>query len=76
MGKKRKKIMNSIPLCIFWIVWKEHNRIAFREWYLTIQRILLSNRQKCLFLYHVYTLSLKRRCYICKKIKKTFLLEK
>ncbi|RVX07840.1 hypothetical protein CK203_021995 [Vitis vinifera] len=26
VGKKRKKIWNSIPLCIFWTVWKERNR--------------------------------------------------
>ena len=30
VGKKRKKIWNSIPLCIFWMVWKERNRLAFR----------------------------------------------
>ena len=30
MGKKRKKIWNSILLCIFWTVWKEMNRLAFR----------------------------------------------
>ena len=29
-GKKRKKIWNSIPLCIFLTVWKERNRLAFR----------------------------------------------
>ena len=30
VGKKRKKIWNSIPLCIFWTVWKERNRLAFK----------------------------------------------
>ena len=30
VGKKRKKIWDSIPLCIFWTVWKEMNRLAFR----------------------------------------------
>ena len=30
VGKKRKKIWKSIPLCIFWTVWKERNRLAFR----------------------------------------------
>ena len=30
MGKKRKKIWKSIPLCIFWTVWKERNKLAFR----------------------------------------------
>ena len=30
VGKKRKKIWKFIPLCIFWTVWKERNRLAFR----------------------------------------------
>ena len=30
VGKKRKKIWNSIPLCIFWTVWKEINILAFK----------------------------------------------
>ena len=30
VGKKRKKIWDAIPLCIFWTVWKERNRLAFR----------------------------------------------
>ncbi|RVX03564.1 hypothetical protein CK203_027940 [Vitis vinifera] len=30
VGKKRKKIWNFIPLCIFWMIWKERNRLAFR----------------------------------------------
>ena len=30
VGKKRKKIWEAIPLCIFWTVWKERNRLAFR----------------------------------------------
>ena len=29
VGKKRKKIWKSIPLYIFWTVWKERNRLAF-----------------------------------------------
>ena len=28
VGKKRKKIWKSIPLCIFWTVWKERNRLC------------------------------------------------
>ncbi|KAL6339823.1 hypothetical protein AAG906_034911 [Vitis piasezkii] len=39
VGKKRKKIWTSIPLCIFWTVWKERNRIAFRGGYLSIQKL-------------------------------------
>ena len=30
MGKKRKKLWKSIPLYIFWTIWKERNRLAFR----------------------------------------------
>ena len=29
VGKKREKIWRSIPLFIFWTVWKERNRLAF-----------------------------------------------
>ena len=39
MGKKRKKIWNSIPLCIFWTVWKKINRLAFRGGSLAIQTL-------------------------------------
>ena len=31
VGEKRKKIWTFIPLCIFWTVWKERNRLAFRR---------------------------------------------
>ena len=30
VGKKRNKIWRSIPLFIFWTVWKERNRLAFK----------------------------------------------
>ena len=30
VGKKRKKIWRFIPLFIFWMVWKERNRLSFR----------------------------------------------
>ena len=39
MGKKRKKICKSIPLCIFWTVWKERNRLAFKVGVLHIQKL-------------------------------------
>ena len=29
VGKKRKKTWDVIPLCIFWTVWKERNRLFF-----------------------------------------------
>ena len=37
MGKKRKEVWKSIPLCIFWTVWKKRNRLAFRGSVLNIQ---------------------------------------
>ena len=39
VGKKRKKIWKTIPLCIFWTVWKERNRLAFRGGLLAIQTL-------------------------------------
>ena len=39
VGKKRKKIWNSIPLCIFWTIWKERNILAFRGGSLAIQKL-------------------------------------
>ena len=39
VGKKRKKIWKSIPLCIFWTVWKERNRLAFEGGVLDIQKL-------------------------------------
>ena len=39
VGKKRKKLWKSIPLCIFWTVWKERNRLAFRGGFLAIQTL-------------------------------------
>ena len=45
VGKKRKKIWKSIPLCIFWTVWKERNRLAFRWGLLAIQ--ILKNSFVC-----------------------------
>ena len=39
VGKKRKKVWKSIPLCIFWTVWKERNRLAFRGGVLNIPKL-------------------------------------
>ena len=39
MGKKRSMIWKLIPLCIFLTVWKERNRIAFKNGSLAIQRL-------------------------------------
>ena len=29
----------SVPPCIFWAVWKEHNRIAFRDGIVDVQKL-------------------------------------
>ncbi|KAJ9687212.1 hypothetical protein PVL29_015890 [Vitis rotundifolia] len=42
VGRKRKKLWNSIPCFIFWTVWKERNRLAFRGGDLDIQRLKYS----------------------------------
>ena len=42
MGKKRKKLWKSIPLYIFWTIWKERNRLAFKRGVLTIQKLKTS----------------------------------
>ena len=42
VGKKRKMLWNSIPLCIFWIVWKERNQIAFKDGLIAVQRLKYS----------------------------------
>ncbi|KAJ9704891.1 hypothetical protein PVL29_003103 [Vitis rotundifolia] len=39
VGKKRRKVWNFIPLCIFWTVWKERNRLAFRGGVLNVQKL-------------------------------------
>ena len=39
VGKKRRKIWKSIPLCIFWMVWKERNHIAFRDGTVDVQKL-------------------------------------
>ena len=39
VGKKRKKIWKSIPLYIFWMLWNERNRLAFRGGVLAIQKL-------------------------------------
>ena len=38
MGR-RKIIWNSIPLCIFGTIWKDRNRIDFKEGNLVVQRL-------------------------------------
>ena len=42
MGKKWKKIWKSVPICIFWTVWKERKHITFRDGSLVVQRLKLT----------------------------------
>ena len=42
VGKKRIKVWRAISLCLFWMVWKEINRIAFENEELSIQRMKYS----------------------------------
>ena len=55
VGKKRKKVWKSIPLCIFWTVWKERNILAFRgRCVLNIQKLknfFVCNLWSCAKLY-------------------------
>ena len=37
--KKHRKVWWAIPLCLFWTVWKERNRIVFDNEVLSIQRL-------------------------------------
>ena len=39
VGIKRKKIWKSIPLYIFWTLWNERNRLAFRGGVIGIQKL-------------------------------------
>ena len=39
MGKKRSKVWMTAPLCLFWVVWKERNIIAFENEELSIHRM-------------------------------------
>ena len=39
IGKKRRKIRRTTPLCLFWAVWKERNKIAFENEEFSIQRL-------------------------------------
>ena len=39
MGKKRRKVWMAAPSCIFWVVWKERNMIAFDNEDLSMNRL-------------------------------------
>ena len=42
MGKKRKVAWHLGPLCLFWVIWKARNSIAFEDCELSIQRLKAS----------------------------------
>ena len=48
VGKRRKKVWQTTPSCLFWIVWKARNRIAFKDDFLSIQNL------KYLFLFFLW----------------------
>ena len=39
VGKKKKEVWKTGPLCIFWTVWKTRNKIAFKDDVLSVQRL-------------------------------------
>ena len=42
VGKKRKEVWQVGPLCLFWVIWKAKNRIAFEDSMLSIQKLKAS----------------------------------
>ena len=42
VGKKRKVAWQLGPLCLFWIIWKARNSIAFKDGVLSIQKLKIS----------------------------------
>ena len=42
MGKVRKKAWQMTPLCIFWLVWKEMNLLAFGNEEFLLQKLKYS----------------------------------
>ena len=53
VGKKCRKAWMVAPLCIFWLVWKERNRVTFENDDLSIQRVKI-------LLYVIFGLGLSR----------------
>ena len=49
MGKKRKKIWLAVPLCLFWTLWRERNRVVFEN------EVSSSQRTKATFLSNLWS---------------------
>lgn len=39
VGRKRRKTWKLVPLCIFWTLWKERNRIVFKDRSVVVQKL-------------------------------------
>ena len=39
VGKRRKKVWQAAPSCLFWTVWKTRNIIVFKDDFLSIQKL-------------------------------------
>ena len=39
VGKKRKKVWKVVPLCLFWTIWCERNRVAFDNEAFSVYRL-------------------------------------
>ena len=42
VGKKRKVAWLLGPLCLFWVIWKTRNSMAFEDGVLSIQKLKIS----------------------------------
>ena len=49
MGKKRKNIWFAAPMCLFWIVWQDKNRVVFEN------RATSDQRTKVIFLSNLWS---------------------
>ena len=39
IGKKARKLLRAVPICLLWEIWKERNRIAFDDVFVSITRL-------------------------------------
>ena len=46
-GQETDEGLESSPLCLFWMVWRERNRVAFENEDLSIQRMKFSFVSNC-----------------------------